>query len=221
MWSPIPGKHQVPPHLHIPGVTPLPPRFHVAHAKRRNLKLAVACTLAGGVYIQELTGTEYDGHQQETVYLDTAGNPHRSMGAEEYCNFLQSAWHKFNQSTEFRRKSGQAMLVHDRSTTHNNLLVTAKLKSLNLRAQLLPPRSPDLQPLDYGVFSTSKNKLQQARERDDDWTQRAIDLEKHIREASFSRIIAEFPQRLEACIRAGGSHIDEELKALKRDHVRA
>jgi hypothetical protein len=221
LCAPIPGKHQVPPHLHIPGVTPVPPRFHVAHEKRRNLKLAVACTLAGGVYIQEVTGTDYDGHQQETAYLDTAGHPHRSMGAEEYCDFLQRAWKAFNRSTEFRRRSWQAMLVHDRSTTHNNLLVRAKLKSLNLREMLLPPRSPDLQPLDYGVFSTSKNKIQRASERDDDWTRRAVELEKHIREAPLQQIIAQFPLRLEACIRAGGSHIDQALKAVKRDHAMA
>jgi hypothetical protein len=195
------------------------PRFLVAHAKRSNLKLAVACSLAGGVYIQEVTGTDYDGHQQETDYLDAVGDPHSSMGAEEYCDFLQRAWKAFNKSTEFRRRNWQAMLVHDRSTTHNNLLVKATLKKLNLREQLLPPRSPDLQPLDYGVFSTSKNKLQQASERHDDWTQRAIALKKHIREAPFPRIIAQFPQRLEACIRAGGSHIDQELKAVKRDHA--
>jgi hypothetical protein len=111
------------------------------------------------------------------------------------------------------------MLVHDRSTTHNNGLVRAKLQSLNLREHLMPPRSPDLQPLDYGVFSTSKNKLQPASERDDDWVQRVVELEKHIREADLSRIVAQFPLRLEACIRSGGGHIDEALKSVKHDHA--
>jgi hypothetical protein len=63
----------------------------VDHAKRRNLKLAVACNLIGDTYIQELTGTDYDGHQQETEYHTAAGNAHSSMGAEEYCDFLQQA----------------------------------------------------------------------------------------------------------------------------------
>ena len=216
---PHPGQRKVVPHLHIPGVTPVPPRFLVAHAKRRSLKLAVACCLSGGVYIQEVTGTDYEGHTLQPGFIGAAGKPHRSMGAEEYCDFLQRAWSHFNQSKSFQRRNQQAMLVHDRSTTHVNHVVKTQLKSLNLCEELLPPRSPDLQPLDYGVFSTSKNKLERESQRHDDWTKRALDLEKHIREAPFANIVAEFPKRLQACIRAGGQHIDRELKAVQHGHT--
>lgn len=82
---------------------------------------------------------------------------------------------------------------------------------------LLPPRSPDLDPLDYGVFGAAKRRLREERVRGKVGFDEAC---KHFMEdlqaLDATRIIEQLPLRLQACIESRGAHIEQKLAELKR-----
>lgn len=211
----IAGQAHVVPHLSVPGVTAVPQRLHVDQPRRRNLNLAVACCMAGGVYCQEVTGTQYDGYTPAKQYQYPNGKPYASMGAEEYCYFLDSAMEHFKKQLHFRSRKGQALLVHDKSTVHTSKVVQQHLDSRHLEVMVMPPRSPDMQPLDYGIFSTCKTKLAKHLGRTQAWTPRVLELKDLIVNADIAPPIRGIVGRLEACVSSGGGHIESQLAALQ------
>jgi hypothetical protein len=163
-----------------------------------------------------VTGTEYDGYEPAKQYHDPKGDAHASMGGEEYCDFLDSARSYFMDQPQFRSRSRHALLVHDKSKVHTSKAVEQHLKSRHLDVAVMPPRSPDLQPLDYGIFSASKNQLAKHAGRAMAWTPKVLELKKLISDADIAPSIHGFVDRLEACISAGGGHIEQHLSQLKR-----
>jgi hypothetical protein len=81
------------------------------------------------------------------------------MAGEEYSPFLKAAWEHFMKQPGFRAHHRSALLVHDRSKAHGSTNVKHSLEEMNLACKVLPPRSPDLMPLDYGVFGSVKQQL--------------------------------------------------------------
>lgn len=186
-------------------------------SKRRKIKVAVAISKVGGVFCKEVTGTEYDGYTPKP-YSKKNRVPYDSMGAEEYCDFLTAAWNQFMRKSDFRDRVEEAFVVHDRDPVHRSTLVqehATHLQGMQKGLQLLPPRSPDMQPLDYGIFGTVKTQLDRLVGLRADWSVRATTFMRLIREASIHRTIDQFPLRLQACIQAGGKHIDHSLKEVK------
>lgn len=215
------GQAHVLPHASIPRRTAVPQHLHVEKPRRRNLKVAVACCLAGGTYCQEVTGTEYDDYKPAKQYFSPKGKAHASISAQEYCDFLDSAMAHFKGQLHFRSRKRHALLVHDKSRVHMSKVVDEHLKTIHLDVAVMPPRSPDLQPLDFGIFSTCKNKLAKHAGRKLKWTERALELKKLINKADIAPPIRGFADRLEACIRAGGGHIEQHLSQLKRNRPKA
>lgn len=207
----------MPSHLAIPGVTHIPEVAHVDHAQRRSLRLAVAICSLGGVFQMELTGTSYPGCPALPEYLDQKGNPLVSMGAQEYLNFITLARQHFMLGREFRGRRREAMLVHDRNTVHMSKLVKNGLEKLHLPAVAMPPRSPDLMPLDYGIFGICKLKLERTTPRNKPWETRVSNFKSLIQEASVKPTIDQFKDRLNAVLRSGGGHIDQSLKAVRNE----
>lgn len=213
----MPGQKHVFPHLLIPEVMPIPQRFYSANAQRRSLRLAVAICLAGGVYVKALTGTEYDGYQADKQYLkEDSSKPYSGMGSEEYLDVLKGAVAHFEMQRAFRSRRELAMLVHDRSRVHTSAKVKRGLTEMHLSDVVQPARSPDLQPLDYGIFGTAKAQLDRQLSRNSPWTDRAERFVQLLSEARIEAVIQEFPIRLQACINARGHHIDRTLPELKR-----
>ena len=202
-------------YVRIPRLMPRPHRAHAAQPRPSSLVLGVAVCIHGGVYIQEITGTNYTGMEQLKAYLNKAGDPRKRYGGEEYSDFLQRAWSIFMTNTAFRRRSQHALVIHDRSPAHTAAVVTQTLKDLESKAELLPPRSPDLQPLDYGIFSTSKANLARDRQLTPDWSGKAIAFKHFIRTSPYESSIRQFKERLDACMRVGGRHIDDSLRRLR------
>lgn len=54
-------------------------------------------------------------------------------------------------------KGRQLIFIHDRSPAHRTKHVEQQFLGPDIQVQLLPPRSADLDPLDYAVFAHTKN----------------------------------------------------------------
>jgi len=163
----------------------------------------------------ELTGTDYPGCPALPQYLDSRGRQLVSMGGEEYLHFINAAWQHFSGGREFRARRNTALLVHDRSKAHMSTVVTHGLEQLGLRAVAMPPRSPDLMPLDYGIFGTCKQQLERSMARNAAWADRVVRFKELIAAAAVKPTIGQFEHRLEAALRAGGGHIDQSLKEVR------
>jgi hypothetical protein len=158
--------------------------------------------------VKEVTGTQYPGCPPLHKYTAANGKPAKCMGQEEYADFIEYAWGQFNQVRAFRRRSAEALLIHDRSRVHSSKVVQQRLGSLGINARLAPPRSPDLMPLDYGVFGAIKLQLGRGLPRTAPWEQRARKFLELLRQRPSDRVIQSFKERLIACIRAHGGHIE-------------
>jgi hypothetical protein len=209
------GQRHVPGHIMIPQLMQRPQRAHTDNPRTKSLVLGVAVCMAGGIYMKDMTGTQYDGMQPIKPYYNRDGQPCKRYGGEEYSDFLRDAFRNFMGVTEFRRQSQHALVVHDRSKAHTSGAAALALSQLQLKAQLLPPRSPDLQPLDYGIFSTSKVKLARELGARSDWSRRVATLKNLIRASPYQQSILQFEKRLKACINVGGQHIDASLKRVE------
>jgi hypothetical protein len=196
-----------------------PQRKHEDRPSGDAVRLAVACCYNGGMFCKEVTGTKYPGYEQKQ-YSKQHGEPYKKMGAEEYADFMQAAWRHFMADTGFRRRSHEAWVLHDRDPAHKSSTVKSLLKQLHLPAELLPPRSPDLMPLDYGIFGNCKRQARQQSPPQPDWASTAIDFRKRVENAPFEKTIKQFPFRLKACIAAGGQHFESRLSAMQKAWVR-
>lgn len=183
-------------------------RLHTAKQSRQVVNAAVAISLAGGVCVKELTGTQSPGCPQLHKYTTANGQPAKAMGQEEYADFITYAWDQFTQCTAFRRRSDEALLIHDRNRVHSSSVVQQRLETLGINSMLAPPRSPDLMPLDYGVFGTIKLQLGRELPRTASWEQRACKFLELLRQRPSDRVIRSFEERLSACIEAHGGPIE-------------
>ncbi len=163
----------------------------------------------------------YPGYVASKDYMQPNGKPYESMGSEEYVDFLKSAMEFFKKQRGFRAGSEHAMLVHDRFRVHMSKMAMKECKQLSLAVQPLPPRSPDLQPLDYALFGNAKRRLEKmVREgdvEDKDWAGRVKAFKKLVRDTGMAPAIQQFSTRLKACIDSGGNHIEQSLKGVYRE----
>ena len=204
------GQKHVIGHLHIPVAMATPQRTHTDAPSRRNVKVAVAICKLGGVYIKELTGTKYNGCKPIKEYKNDNGKVLTCMGGQEYCDFLRGAKRHFMRQAAFSKRSAEAMLVHDKSTPHQSKVATEALARLRLKAVVQPPRSPDLMPLDYGIFGRVKTAIAGRVKILRTWEESVSELEKKLLAARSDLIdstIDQFPRRLEACIASLGDHL--------------
>lgn len=200
------------PHLYAKGMTPEVQRHYTAQAERGMVNAAVAISLSGGVYVGEYTGTRHPGCPVIPKYVNAKGKVMAGMGAEEYTHFLAAAWEYFKEQRAFRRYARSAMLVHDRNTVHKSTVVSKWLEKHQIQSSLAPPRSPDLMPLDYGVFGTVKQELSRAQGYSVAWEGRANKFLELVRQPPSEQVILSFRKRLLACLQAKGGHFEKTLR---------
>jgi hypothetical protein len=100
-------------------------------------------------------------------------------------------------------------LLHDRDAAHSSKAVKNFAAHYNVNAVLLPPRSPDLNPLDYGVFGPAQKKLDRAmEERQLSWEEQCTFLEDALKNAASDAAIKALPGRIARCIVAKGGHFE-------------
>ena len=100
-------------------------------------------------------------------------------------------------------------LVHDRHPVHTSKAFKEFASSHGITVELLPPKSPDMCVLDYGVFAGVKNKWRRAVEKGQlNWRQQCQELVKIIQETNPDPYIKALPSRIARCITAGGAHFE-------------
>ena len=166
------------------------------------------------MFIMELTSTNYVGFQKTAYEVNGAKGPKpaTSMGGEEYLHFVKAAWEGFMQQPAFRRIAKGAVLIHDKSRIHTSKAVQQGLADMGLAYMVQPPRSPDLMPLDYGVFGGMKSQLARAARRFKTWEETVQAFKGMLLAFDPRATIAQFKLRIDKVIEMKGKHIESGLK---------
>lgn len=191
-------------HLHIVGVTPMAERFYVdSKDGRGSLKLAVFINLVGGVYIKELSGTKYLGYKARESYMTKQGKPAKGLTQQEYKTCMKSAEDYYMEhSPAFKNLKGDKFLVHDRCGVHPK----RQIPEVTWKVVAHPPHSPDLMPLDYGIFGMAKVALDKKVRRAQSWDEKVQIFKTILKEVEVKATIEAFRSRLLACIDSKGAH---------------
>lgn len=169
------------------------------------LKLAVALMPAAKkMVVRPLSGTTWSKFKPAKQYVTKQRKAAASLTSAEYVDFLISVVGQISRSTK------KAMIiVHDRDPTHLSSDVVQLVVGKGLKLMVLPPRSPDLNPLDYAVFSNSKAWLERNRPGERwDWDSRCTAFVQHIQKINPAAQVAGYVKRLEAVVAASGGHIE-------------
>lgn len=203
--------------MYIPGVSSLPQKKDSNKIHRRVNNLLVGINKKKGVYVKDLTGTSYVGYQQDTTYTTKTGKPAKAITTDEYCKVATEAVKNLSYKRTRNQQVPKYTLVHDRATVHRNKKVNKVMEELNVRVVLAPPRSPDLMPLDYAIFGRARLDLDKNEVRGETWDGRCARFREILRRSRVAAAIDAYPERLKACIRASGGHIEKELRKRKRE----
>lgn len=100
-------------------------------------------------------------------------------------------------------------LLHDRDPAHTSHAFRDWAAAYNINAVLLPPRSPDLDPLDYGVFGAAQRSLDSELERSPlSFQQQCAHMRQRIEQTNTDAAFAALPGRITRCIAARGWHFE-------------
>ena len=117
---------------------------------------------------------------------------------------------------------GDFIFQQDGARSHTSKLTLRYLDDhLPDSAELLlpedwPPHSPDLNPLDYSIWSSLARKVYKVKIRDiDHLCERLGEAWDEITQDEIDRVINSFPKRLTACINANGTRFEYKLKRNK------
>lgn len=188
--------------------------------KRRTVKLVVAIQIGYGTVVVPVSSSRYDGFVKSNQYFTVERKPATGLTGAEYVDIVQN--HLFGSSSRgtlpgVTTRSGRTILVHDRDPSHTADLFRGYAATHRLDVELMPPRSPDLSPLDSGFFGAVKTKWErEVKAQRLGWTQGVLRFIELLKQQDPAPFINHIPMCLEACKRANGWHIEEQLKALKR-----
>lgn len=199
-----------------------PQRCFKEKDKKNSISAIVFLNSKGKVFVKLLTGskgvdssTKLAALMPSKVYMTRDGKPATRMTAEEYIDCVKEAVAYFDDSPRTQRGLAAWMaglrLVHDRSTCHQRTDITVVHSSKAtcvLPVIVAPPRSPDLMPLDYGVFGTAKTKLLNQVSQQDAWVDRTEMFVKLLQDTDVKNIIAAYPKRLAKCAETNGGRVE-------------
>lgn len=155
--------------------------------------------------VQPISGTTWAAYKPAKLYETKQHKPATALTGAEYSDFIRRVFHEIRRSP--KPKGRQLIFIHDRSTAHQTSQVKQQFPGTEVQVQLLPPRSPDLDPLDYAVFAHSKNWLKKQNIKD--WDQRCGELVKHLKGLDPVIQTAGYRRRLQKVIQAEGGHIED------------
>lgn len=202
--------------MHVPGITSTPQRRYVSSSEdRKSIKLLVAIQLGKPPIVVHLFGTSYPGQPDIKAYRDPATNaPRTGLTAAEYCDAIDTILLK---QPMRNMRSRTLVLQQDRDPAHVAKDTTSFLKDRKVQVLTLPPRSPDLDPLDYGIFGAVKQEFARARSaKGASWEDACKKLVRALEHCTTAdAVIQEMPLRLQACLDVNGRHIEQRLSELK------
>ena len=102
------------------------------------------------------------------------------------------------------------MLVHDKDSVHTSQETAGFAARHGIQLIELPARSPDLDPLDYGVFGAIKREWSKRVFREQlDWESQCSLLIELLQATDASAAIRALPGRIQKCIDANGSRFEK------------
>uniref|UniRef100_A0A915CWZ0 Transposase n=1 Tax=Ditylenchus dipsaci TaxID=166011 RepID=A0A915CWZ0_9BILA len=109
------------------------------------------------------------------------------------------------------RRSRFWIFQQDGAPPHTARLTQAWLRrnTRDSSIKIMAPRSPDLNPLDYSVWSILEERACREPHQNIESLRQALQFEwNKIQQSTLELIVDDFPRRIEACIRAGGRHFE-------------
>jgi hypothetical protein len=196
-------------------------RYHVGGSERRRLKVCVFLRQNFPNQVHTVSTSRFPGFTAHHTYKKANGDVHKGLCGEEYLHAVQKAVeNSVHHAT--RGELSNMVLLHDRDPSHKDSCVSSWCQAKGITIELLPERSPDLDPLDYGFFGVAKRKLDLAIQRHQlGWGDRCTELLKILRTQRADAIIGELPLRWKACIKAKGRHFEPQIRQLKKQAKRA
>lgn len=206
-----PGRLRSAPQLYIKGVTPKPARTLAAQDEEGESATWVVIIKMGRKPVLKRLPPPYDPHPR-SIWLGKGKDPKRPhLTATQYRTIVKDTLlGKGNlRDGSMRRPRRQTNLLHDHDSAHTSKAFGSFAANYNINAELLPVRSPDLNPLDYGVFGPAQKKLEAELERRRmTFEEQCTFLERTIRATNTDAAIAALPQRIKRCIKAKGGHFE-------------
>jgi hypothetical protein len=201
------------PHLSFGSKTPAPQRPFVSNQRtRRSLKLLVAVRIGYAPVVLPLTGTTYEGCCNLQAYTDKQGKPLKKLGGLEYRDCLKAITSAKPIEPRRARTAPPPLVFHDREVAHTSKVVQDWLEEHGIKELLNAVRSPDLDPLDYGVFGLAKRRQRRRVYAEGvAWDDACAAMVADLKAMDVDATIKQFPKRLAACIKAKGGHFERDL----------
>jgi hypothetical protein len=210
------GPKRTAPYVRVPQTMDKVERYHVGGSERRRLKVCVFLRQKFPNQVHTVSTSKYPGFTAHRVYKKANGEVHTGMCGEEYLHAVQKAVENSVQHAT-RGELSSMVLLHDRDPAHKDSTVSSWCETKGINIELLPERSPDLDPLDYGLFGVAKQNLDSSVQRQKlGWGARCAELLNILQTQPADATIGELPLRWQACIQARGRHFDQQLRKLKK-----
>lgn len=197
--------------VYIKGRTPRPnARFASKHEERKSW-LAVTIIKHGKRPVVIPVKTPKDPYSYTTWAAKEKPGGQAELTGEVYSKVIRQELRPgCNLSDPAKRPPRRTVkLLHDRDTAHTSKAFQRFAASYNVDARLLPTSSPDLDPLDYGVFGPAQRRLdRELEQRDMTFEEQCQFLTACIQQANSDAAIEELPGRIQKCIAAGGWHFE-------------
>lgn len=172
-----------------------------------------------GTVIVEATGSAYNGMKPLKQYMTKKNNQEqvaKKITGGEYLDAVRVALKQFRGRHAFRAVRNNAMLVHDKGLHHVSAAVKDGLKAMGISAVVQPARSPDLMPLDYGIFGSARLELGRRGLGKGAWEARVTAFKEILEGSMATAVIDQFPLRVRACIEMNGEQFEDKLRVLIR-----
>lgn len=199
------------PQVYIKGITPKPCRLVEDQDKSGKQWLAVVLLKLGKPPTVLIVPPPSDPYSY-TTWLSKGKDPNkRDLTGLTYKRFIKDTLLGKGSiaAGTLRRPRHPVNLLHDRDTAHKSKVFSKFAASYNVNAVLLPARSPDLDPLDYGVFGPAQKKLDAEMEkRPMTFEEQCTFLEETIKQTNTDAAIMALPGRIARCIKAKGGHFE-------------
>ena len=209
------NRHSIP-HFYIPGRTPRPARRFADDQTHRSCMVAVCIQLGHPNLVVRLPTPEEKytraKKKQGSVWVNLKPTATSPLTSDNYCRLVL---------TPLARSAGKAgpgprrsprnpvRLVHDKDSVHTSKETAAFAVRHNIQLIELPPRSPDLDPLDYGVFGAVKTAWRsQVEDQQLGWDESCSLFIQLLREANAEAAIKGLHSRIQKCITAKGQRFE-------------
>ena len=122
-------------------------------------------------------------------------------------------------------KKSVSKVLMDNHRCHRSTIMNRKLSSMKVRAISFPPRSPDLMPLDFSIWSIVQRRVHAQENRmSKNYVERIQDYKNRLRRSALAissstcdRIWESWRNRMRACIESGGGVFSENASFVQVD----